>query len=91
MSGLEGVDARSFERRRGPRVVLSVPVHVSKGAGGSGGTVSHYTAQSRDLSVGGVYVTITEGGTFVPGELVEVSITVPWEARRVFQIGRAHV
>ena len=79
---------RSFNRRRGPRVGLSVPVHVSKQAGESGGAVSRYMAQSTNLSAGGVYLILSEGGTFVPGELVHVSITVPWEARRAFPFSR---
>lgn len=87
MDARGGRDARSFNRRRWPRVRIAVPIHVSKPAG-KDGAMSQHIVQSADLSTGGAYVTTAEKGIFVPGEMLRVSVSVPWEARYLFPFSR---
>ena len=70
-----------YERRRERRVQLSIPVHVTRRDEASGAAVSCCTARSIDLSAGGVLLSPSERGTFVPGEIVSLSLTIPLEAR----------
>ena len=77
----------SGDQRRWNRVKLSVPVQIRKGKEPGGGPVPTYPAVTTDLSVGGLYVT-SEEGRFVPGELVSVSVSIPWEARQAFPFSR---
>ena len=84
MAPAEGRDAQSLNRRRWRRVKLSVPVQVGKGAEGVGALSEQHAGWSKSMSPGGVYVTTREGGSFVPGELLRVSVSVPWESRKVF-------
>ena len=86
MDARSGRDARSYDRRRWPRVPMSVPVHVSRT--GDGGAVTQRQTQSVDLSTGGVYV-MTEGDeAFAPGDILKVSVSVPWQARYLFPFSR---
>ena len=78
---------RPVNRRRSPRVRLGVPVRLSYGAG-SGGAVPAGTGESADVGLGGVYLTTEEQGPFVPGELLTISIMIPWELRGLFPFSR---
>lgn len=80
-------DAWSVERRRGHRISLAVPVRLLKGAGG-GPKVCPAAGESSDLSPSGVCLTTNDPGAFVPGEVLMVSIEIPWETRRVFPFSR---
>lgn len=82
-----GRDVRSCDRRRGPRVKLSIPVQFGQGAREAEGPCP-CTGQSQNLGAGGVHLVTGEGGPFVPGERLMVSIAVPWEARRLFPFSR---
>ena len=88
MLGVGVSGSGSFDRRRWPRVRLAVPVRLSRGAGGGGGAVSAVLGQSVDISPGGVSLTAEEGGVFVPGEVLTVSVSIPWESRRTFPFSR---
>ncbi len=46
------------------------------------------SGQSADISTGGGYFTTREPGPFVPGEVLAMSIAVPWELRRIFPFSR---
>jgi len=73
-----------FERRRWSRVRLSVPVQLRKWTGEQGRAVAYAIGRLLDVSTGGACVATEFGGPFVPEEIVAVSITIPWEARRGF-------
>lgn len=89
MFGTEASGERpSLNRRRYPRAKLSVPVHIGRAERGSGQGVSASTAESVELSPGGIYVATKGGEHFVPGDMVSVSVTIPWEGRAVFPFSR---
>lgn len=73
---------RLFDRRRSPRVPLSVLVKMSPGAEEGGSRSVQHTGQSVNLSAGGVYLITRVGGVFVSGDILHMSISVPWELRR---------
>ena len=82
-------DRRSEERRRQERVRLSAPIRFEDGLreekeGGS----YPYTGHTADLSTAGAYMATVEGGPFVPGQILQVSVAIPWEARRHFPFSR---
>ena len=81
-------DPRSENRRRHRRVRLAVPIRLGKGAVGAGERRDDPTGLSRDLGTGGVYLTTSEPGPFVPGEVLKVSMCIPWEMRRRFPFSR---
>ncbi len=81
-------DPGSYDRRRRNRIKLSVPVQFGKGAAGKGEVLYFSSGQSADLSTGGVYFTTSEPGPFTSGEVLAVSIAVPWELRRLFPFSR---
>ena len=87
MAAVRVRSAQEWDSRRWQRVRLSVPVQFGKGTT-QGQRASACTGLSTDLSPGGVYLTTRKGGSFVPGDIVTVSITVPWEARGVFPFSR---
>ena len=88
MAAVRVRSAQEWDSRRWHRVRLGVPVQVSRGTAAQGQRASPWTGLSKDLSPGGVYLTTRKGGSFVPGDIVTVSITVPWEARGVFPFSR---
>lgn len=73
--------ARLFENRRTRRVPVSLPVQLKEQGGEDGGAVSPLAARSKDVSAGGMFVTTSGGGSFVPGDIVRVILVVPWESR----------
>ena len=77
-------EPQSYDRRQRRRIKLAVPVRVCRVTAEQGAPSSYYTGLSTDLSPGGVYVTTREGECVVPGEVLTVSIAIPWEARRAF-------
>jgi len=77
-------ELQSSDRRRWNRIALIVPVHIQSGTERTSAAVSAVTVQSKDVSPGGVYVTTSAGGVFVPGEILTVTVPVPWESRRAF-------
>lgn len=88
MTHVEVAGTRSSDRRHWPRVRLTVPVEVSLGAWGKGGAAPPFMAQSSDLSPGGLYLTTRDSGAFAPGEMLTVSIAIPWEYRQRFPFSR---
>jgi len=81
-------DPGSYDRRRRNRIKLSVPVQFGKGASGKGEVLYFSSGQSADLSTSGVYFRTREPGPFAPGEVLAVSIPIPWELRRMFPFSR---
>ena len=81
-------DVRSFDRRQWHRVKLSVPVQFGKGAASEGQGVCPHTGGTIDLSNGGLYLSTGAGERFVPGEILTVSVEIPWEARGTFPFSR---
>ena len=77
---------RPINWRRSPRVRIAVPVRWHSGAGGA--ALPAGTGESADLSLGGVYLTTEAEGPFAPGELLTVSVTIPWELRGLFPFSR---
>lgn len=88
MTHVEVAGTRPSDRRHWPRVRLAVPVEVSPGAGGRGEAAPQFMAQSSDLSPGGLYLTTRDSGAFAPGEMLTVSIAIPWEFRQRFPFSR---
>ena len=84
MAPVEGRDAQSVNRRRWRRVRLAVPVRFWQSTASSGVLSCPDAGWSKTLSPGGVYVTTRGGGSFVLGELLRISVAVPWEARKAF-------
>ena len=87
MNALSGQGAGS-ERRRWPRVKLSAPVQFGKGSGGKGELLYFSAGQSSDIGSNGVLFTTNEPGPFTLGEVLALSIAIPWEARRKFPFSR---
>ena len=81
-------DPESYDRRRRHRVKLSVPVQFGKGAGGRGEVMYFSSGQSTNVSTGGVYFTTHEPGPFASGEMLAISVAIPWELRRLFPFSR---
>ena len=78
------------DRRHWPRMKLSVTVRLSKRTDGPASDAASYeTARAVDLSAGGAYVTVrTPEASYLPGEILSVSIGVPTESRRAFPFSR---
>jgi len=84
-------DPRSGDHRRWRRVRLSLPAQLGKSLKGikrKGGGLSPHTGETRDLSPGGAYVTVNGVNPFARGELLKLSIAIPWESRHVFPFSR---
>lgn len=81
-------DARSHERRRLHRVKLAVPVQFSAGAGGMKDGVCPQTGVTRDISPGGVFLTLKGESAFAPGDILRVLVSIPWNAKRPFPFSR---
>lgn len=88
MSSQRESDAGLVNHRRWPRVRLTAPVQLSTGAAESGTAVPIYTAQSRDVTTGGIYVTINECPPVAVGDFLVVSVLIPREDRRSFPFSR---
>jgi len=79
----------AFGERRGQRRIhLSAPVEFGKGSGGKGELMYFSSGRSLDVSTSGVRLVTREPGPFTPGEILAVSIEIPWETRRVFPFSR---
>ena len=76
------------ERRNQHRIQLSAPVEFGKGSGGRGELMYFSSGQSLDVSTSGVRLVTAEPGPFTPGEVLAVSIEIPWETRRAFPFSR---
>ena len=83
-----GSTPRSYDRRRWPRVKLAVPVQFGKGSWGKGELLYFTSGESSDVSTVGVRLTTSDPGPFIPGEVLAVSIAIPWELRRAFPFSR---
>jgi hypothetical protein len=81
-------DPRSYDRRARHRVDLKVPVQFCRGAVGEVAGEWSMTGQTSNLSTGGVYLTTGEEGPFVPGEMLTMSVAIPWQLRRTFPFSR---
>jgi c-di-GMP-binding flagellar brake protein YcgR len=79
---------QASDRRRFRRIRLAVPVRYGTGIASEGHEVCPRFGESSDLSTGGIAFTTKDPGSFSPGEVLEVSITIPWEARRAFPFSR---
>lgn len=77
-----GRDLRSGDRRGQHRARLTVPVQFGTGSELSWEGLYPETAQSKDVSAGGLYFVATEGRLVKPGELLRVSLSIPREAQR---------
>ena len=88
MNALSGQGAGFDDRRRWPRVKLSVPVQFGKGSGGKGELLYFSAGQSSDIGSNGVLFTPNEPGPFALGEVLALSIAIPWELRRRFPFSR---
>ncbi|MDP3722724.1 MAG: hypothetical protein Q8R91_04410 [Candidatus Omnitrophota bacterium] len=79
----------AFGERRGQRrIQLSAPMEFGKGSGGKGELIYFSSGHSLDVSTSGVRMVTNEPGPFTPGEILAVSIEIPWETRRVFPFSR---
>ena len=76
------------ERRRQPRVRLTVPVLCGKASGYARGRDLPCAGWSKDLNAEGVYAMLREGNAFTSGEIVAVNVEIPWESRRGFPFSR---
>ena len=76
------------DRRHSPRVRLAVPVQVARTGGEEGGALASTAVQSRDLSLCGLYVIVAGEASVAPGEVLTVSVSIPWECRRAFPFSR---
>lgn len=76
------------DRRREHRVELAVPVQVSQGARRRVGTRAMRSARSVNLSAGGIYLVLSEGAPLSQGETLNISVAIPWEARREVPFSR---
>lgn len=74
-----------YNWRHAPRIALSIPVAVKRRGEGDAAPMH---AQSVNLSTGGVYVTIAGGARIASGDILAVSIAIPWESRRAFPFSR---
>ena len=81
-------DPRSYDRRARHRVDLKVPVQFCPGAVGGVESLSSLNGEASNLSTGGVYLTTGEEGPFTPGDMLTVSIAIPWQLRRTFPFSR---
>ncbi len=88
MEGSRVREAPSFERRRWRRARLAVPVRFGKGTEATAQQRFPWVGLARDVSAGGSYVTTSGRGVFVPGDLLTVSMVIPWELRRLFPFSR---
>src|SRR3989338_9604466 len=88
MNALSGQGAGSEDRRRWPRVKLCVPVQFGEGSGGKGELLYFSAGQSSDIGSNGVLFATNEPGPFVLGEVLALSIAIPWESRRKFPFSR---
>ena len=79
---------RSYDRRARHRVDLKVPVQFCRGAVGEVNGEASIPGQASNLSTGGVYLTTRVGGPFVPGDMLTVSVAIPWQMRRTFPFSR---
>ena len=80
--------ASTVNRRRAQRVGLAVPIVLSQGIAPQGEAVPLYNGQTVNLSIGGTYARIQAEGRLVPGEVLYVSIAIPWESRRLVPLSR---
>lgn len=87
MDAVQTGGARPFEQRRRKRIGCAVSVHLMPESGAVRGAAA-YAGCSRDLSTGGVYVVTSGTGAFAPGDILTVSILIPWEMRRAFPFSR---
>jgi hypothetical protein len=83
-----GPGARSPDRRQWPRLKLSVPVQFGKGSGGKGELLYFSAGESLNIGSNGVLFATNEPGPFELGEILALSIAIPWEARRKFPFSR---
>ena len=81
-------DPRSGDRRRWRRVRLSVPVQFGKGVEDKEEVLCPYAGETRDLGPGGAYVTLNGANSVARGDLLRVSIAIPWEVRELFPFSR---
>ncbi|MFH1777273.1 MAG: PilZ domain-containing protein [Candidatus Omnitrophota bacterium] len=69
------------ERRKHPRVLTVLAVKYKKEK-----EATPYSCTSRDISLGGVGLTVSEA--FTPGELVELEIELPRQSSPLFLKGK---
>lgn len=93
--GTMGLDVvQGHNRRNWPRVVVRVPVTLTTAAADDGEDVCLGECRVRDVGPGGLYILTRRLGVFAPGQLLRVSVGIPWEMRarlpfsRLMGIGR---
>ena len=88
MSPVEVSERRVYDQRRWRRVQLGIPAQLMKVRGDEKPVLCLATVHVRELSAGGAYVTTGQQGPFVPGQVLTLSVSVPWEHRRNFPFSR---
>ena len=78
----------SWDARRWKRIRLSVPVVFRFDTAQEGKDAPAALGVSIDLSPGGVYLTTEHQAAISQGEILMVSISIPWEIRRLFPFSR---
>lgn len=76
----DAAPAEFIEKRRGSRVKLTVPVQLRCAVADSAGA-SSLPGHSQDVSPSGVYVRTETIDAIRPGDVVMISLVIPWEAR----------
>lgn len=87
MIGFGSAFGGAVERRQGARIMLEVPAQLNKLAA-EAGVVPAYVGQTVDLSLSGACVRVKAKGPIAPGEVLHVSIGIPWEYRNAFPFSR---
>ena len=88
MGGMRVRDPGAYERRGRHRVGMEVPVEFSRAPGDKGKAGDFEKGQTSNVSTGGVYLTTGGAGSFEPGELLGISISIPVNFRRGFPFSR---
>ena len=81
------MDAVGFEvlqtqnRRNWHRVLASAPVTLATVSASDGQDLCLGECRVRDASPGGLYIVTRRQGVFSSGQLLRISVTIPWEMR----------
>lgn len=68
-------------RRGWRRIVAGAPVTLTTAATDGGQEGSLGECRVRDVSPGGLYIMTRREGVVAPGQLLRVSVSIPWEMR----------
>ena len=68
-------------RRNWHRVLASAPITLATASSGDGEDLCLGDCRVRDVSPGGLYIVTRRRGVFSSGQLLRISVTIPWEMR----------